>query len=253
MSSTDPVRWWPDAIQPTYTHPPRSDLTTRIGINVPRHELEAATKTRALNRRGTRLAAIAVGATIALGGVGTALAADATNRSADDLAASGPNEPATDVPVLDRESQLEQSLGIGIARERYRTVYEQAERLGVEPKVNLASSAANQTALGDAKDELRKDIHKERARRAAKPDFGTPESVGVDQSTLDAIASCESGGDPTAVDSSGTYRGKYQFDLGTWASVGGSGDPAAAPEAEQDYRAALLMSQAGSSPWPVCG
>ena len=55
------------------------------------------------------------------------------------------------------------------------------------------------------------------------------------------------------VDASGTYRGKYQFDMSTWASVGGSGDPAAAPEAEQDYRAALLMSQAGSSPWPVCG
>jgi len=35
--------------------------------------------------------------------------------------------------------------------------------------------------------------------------------------------------------------------------VGGSGDPAAAPEAEQDYRAALLYAQSGSSPWPVCG
>ena len=76
---------------------------------------------------------------------------------------------------------------------------------------------------------------------------------GVSQGTLDSIAACESGGDPTAVDSSGTYRGKYQFDTGTWASVGGSGDPAAAPEAEQDYRAALLYSQSGSSPWPICG
>jgi soluble lytic murein transglycosylase-like protein len=76
---------------------------------------------------------------------------------------------------------------------------------------------------------------------------------GVSQSTLDAIAACESGGDPGAVSSDGTYRGLYQFDYGTWASVGGSGDPAAAPEAEQDYRAALLMSRAGSSPWPVCG
>ena len=64
-------------------------------------------------------------------------------------------------------------------------------------------------------------------RRAAEPEFGTPESVGVDQGTLDAIASCESGGDPTVVDSSGIYRGKYQFDMQTWASVGGSGDPAA--------------------------
>jgi len=76
---------------------------------------------------------------------------------------------------------------------------------------------------------------------------------GVSQATLDAIAACESGGDPTVVSSDGSYRGKYQFDYGTWESVGGSGDPAAAPEAEQDYRAALLYSQSGSSPWPICG
>ena len=76
---------------------------------------------------------------------------------------------------------------------------------------------------------------------------------GVTLATLGAIASCESGGDPTAVSSDGSYRGKYQFDFGTWESVGGTGDPAAAPEEEQDYRAALLYSQAGSSPWPICG
>ena len=70
---------------------------------------------------------------------------------------------------------------------------------------------------------------------------------------LQAIAACESGGNPRAVDASGTYRGKYQFDMGTWASVGGSGDPAAAPEAEQDKRAAALYARAGASPWPVCG
>ncbi|HEX7279827.1 MAG TPA: transglycosylase family protein [Solirubrobacterales bacterium] len=75
----------------------------------------------------------------------------------------------------------------------------------------------------------------------------------VSMATLEAIASCESGGDPTIVSSDGTYRGKYQFSVSTWESVGGSGDPAAAPEAEQDYRAALLYAQAGSSPWPVCG
>ena len=76
---------------------------------------------------------------------------------------------------------------------------------------------------------------------------------GVSMATLETIASCESGGDPTIVSADGTYRGKYQFDFGTWESVGGSGDPAAAPEYEQDYRAALLYAQAGSSPWPVCG
>lgn len=76
---------------------------------------------------------------------------------------------------------------------------------------------------------------------------------GVSRATLESIAACESGGDPTIVSSDGSFRGKYQFSYGTWASVGGSGDPAAAPEAEQDYRAALLYARSGSSPWPVCG
>ncbi|HEU5252233.1 MAG TPA: transglycosylase family protein [Solirubrobacterales bacterium] len=91
------------------------------------------------------------------------------------------------------------------------------------------------------------------ARRRAREREERFAALGVSMATLESIASCESGGDPTAISSDGSYRGKYQFDFGTWESVGGSGDPAAAPEAEQDYRAALLYSQAGSSPWPVCG
>lgn len=89
-----------------------------------------------------------------------------------------------------------------------------------------------------------------REEREAEERFA---SLGVSMSTLESIASCESGGDPAALSSDGTYRGKYQFDYGTWESMGGSGDPAAAPESEQDYRAALLYAASGSSPWPVCG
>ncbi len=70
---------------------------------------------------------------------------------------------------------------------------------------------------------------------------------------LAAIAACESGGNPSAVGGGGQYRGKYQFSMSTWQSVGGTGDPAAASEAEQDARAAALYAQQGSSPWPVCG
>jgi hypothetical protein len=70
--------------------------------------------------------------------------------------------------------------------------------------------------------------------------------------TLDRIAQCESGGSPTAVNPNGHY-GKYQFDLQTWQSVGGSGNPAAAPEAEQDRRAATLYAQRGGSPWACAG
>lgn len=94
--------------------------------------------------------------------------------------------------------------------------------------------------------------HRAELRKQRREAFATLPG-GVSLATLNSIAACESGGDPTAVSSDGTYRGKYQFDYGTWASVGGHGDPAAAPEAEQDYRAALLYTQSGSSPWPVCG
>jgi hypothetical protein len=71
-------------------------------------------------------------------------------------------------------------------------------------------------------------------------------------STLDRIAACESGGDPSAVSADGQYRGKYQFSLATWRQVGGGGDPAAASEAEQDKRAAMLLEQAGPGSWPSC-
>jgi hypothetical protein len=76
---------------------------------------------------------------------------------------------------------------------------------------------------------------------------------GATPGHLAAIAACESGGNPGAIGGGGAYRGKYQFSYSTWASVGGSGDPAAASEAEQDRRAAILYSQAGASPWPTCG
>jgi hypothetical protein len=78
----------------------------------------------------------------------------------------------------------------------------------------------------------------------------TPRVVG---GHLAAIRACESGGNYGAVSSTGKYRGAYQFDYGTWASVGGTGDPAAASPAEQDKRAAILYSQRGAAPWPICG
>lgn len=77
--------------------------------------------------------------------------------------------------------------------------------------------------------------------------------TGRERAILDRIAQCESGGNPRAVSSNGLYRGKYQFDRATWATVGGSGDPAAASEAEQDQRAAILLRRRGTAPWPVCG
>ena len=70
---------------------------------------------------------------------------------------------------------------------------------------------------------------------------------------LEAIAQCESGGNPRAISASGLYRGKYQFSFATWQSVGGKGDPAQASETEQDRRAAILYRREGPGQWPVCG
>ncbi len=64
---------------------------------------------------------------------------------------------------------------------------------------------------------------------------------------------CESTDNYQAVNSSGKYRGAYQFDVATWQTVGGTGDPAAAPPAEQDARARELYARRGSAPWPECG
>jgi uncharacterized protein YabE (DUF348 family) len=68
-----------------------------------------------------------------------------------------------------------------------------------------------------------------------------------------ALAACESGGRPNAVSSTGAYRGMYQFSRGTWAAVGGSGDPAAASAAEQTARAQALYERSGAGQWPHCG
>ena len=83
------------------------------------------------------------------------------------------------------------------------------------------------------------------------PDEPRASSASVDP-RLEAIAQCESGGDPKAVSADGRYYGKYQFSRTTWRTVGGRGNPAAATEAEQDRRAAKLLARDGTAPWPNC-
>jgi hypothetical protein len=144
------------------------------------------------------------------------------------------------------------------------------------PAVALAATTENETQADAAttapvpKHELRTDVRLKRhnavkivkhertvklrakaRKRAAARAAAAPAASASPQ--LQAIAACESGGNPRAIGGGGAYRGKYQFDYGTWASVGGSGDPAAAPESEQDARAAMLLQRSGTTPWPICG
>ena len=104
-------------------------------------------------------------------------------------------------------------------------------------------------ALVRANRKLGKRIRHVRAQLRDKHAGLTP---GV-RATLQQIAACESHGNPRAIGGGGAYRGKYQFSYGTWASVGGKGDPARASEAEQDRRAAMLLTRSGRGHWPVCG
>jgi hypothetical protein len=89
--------------------------------------------------------------------------------------------------------------------------------------------------------------HLRRELRAARRDADSTASP-----QLEAIAACESGGNPRTDTDNGFY-GKYQFTLATWQAVGGSGNPAHASEGEQDRRAAQLLAAAGAGQWPVCG
>ena len=122
-------------------------------------------------------------------------------------------------------------------REATRRLREKNETLREQRRKQRAQQRAAQRARGEST-----------AGAAAGSGSGRAPSA-----SLQAIAQCESGGDPSAVGGGGAYRGKYQFDHQTWNSVGGSGDPAAAPESEQDSRAQMLLQQRGTSPWPTCG
>jgi resuscitation-promoting factor RpfB len=76
-------------------------------------------------------------------------------------------------------------------------------------------------------------------------------SAGADGLNWAALAQCESGGNPRAVNPAG-YYGLYQFSLATWGRVGGSGNPVDASSGEQTARAKILYDRAGSGQWG-CG
>ena len=128
---------------------------------------------------------------------------------------------------------------------RLARVREDASPRRQRARLSGESPAVLRDRVATLRRELR-DARRDRAQERAAQRFAVP-------AALASIAACESGGDPGAIGGGGLYRGKYQFDLETWASVGGTGDPAAAPEAEQDMRAAMLYERAGAAPWPVCG
>ena len=189
--------------------------------------------------------------TAAVGATAVMSATTAAAFAADELV----ERPTSDLDPVVRLSDRAHDRAV---RDHVR-LYRVNQRLrGVEVDGNRYTEVADWTThhLRERNRELRADNRRERRENRSAQTAGSG-AVATGGSTasagLESIAACESGGDPGAVSPDGTYRGKYQFDQQTWQSVGGSGDPAAAPEAEQDKRAAMLQAQSGSSPWPVCG
>ena len=122
---------------------------------------------------------------------------------------------------------------------------EPASAPAVDPVAELQPLQHRSVRRHERTEERRRERAADRRRSAAAAAAVPPH--------LEVIAQCESGGDPTAIGGGGQFRGKYQFTYETWAAVGGSGDPAQAPEGEQDRRAAILYETSGPGQWPVCG
>ena len=87
--------------------------------------------------------------------------------------------------------------------------------------------------------------------RVAAPSAPASVPTSADGLNWAALAQCESGGNPRAVNPAG-YYGLYQFSLATWHRVGGSGNPIDASPAEQTMRAKMLYARGGASQWG-CG
>jgi peptidoglycan hydrolase-like protein with peptidoglycan-binding domain len=205
-------------------------------------------------RRGRRSrgAGIAVTALLAVGATG-AFAQDASPTATGGASAASTTTAAPTATTSTAKSSkksttaaAQQALGItadGVTGPKTRKAvraFQKAHGLTVTGNLNSKTLAALGVTTAHA------------ASTSSSTPSTTPDA-GNASSLLEAIALCESGGDPTAVSDDGVYRGKYQFTRSTWKTMGGTGDPAQAPEATQDALAAKLLAAEGTKPWPVCG
>jgi hypothetical protein len=120
-------------------------------------------------------------------------------------------------------------------------------RVTVVDGVETAREELSTTVTRPAVDELVTVGTKERPAPAG----GVPATA--DGLNWAALAQCESGGRADAVSSTGKYHGLYQFSVGTWQAVGGSGLPSQASAEEQTTRAQMLYARSGAGQWPHCG
>jgi LysM repeat protein len=195
---------------------------------------------RRSSRRMVRTLSIAgLGAGIAAAGTGAAFAADYTVKPGDTLSAIAQANSA-DWHNVAQLNHLQNPNLILVGQ----TLHLDGVKKSATKSGAVTTAAAPQTAHKAAQESR---VSRSETSRATL----TSVSVGM-SSAWRAVANCESSGNPRAVNPS-DHQGLFQFDLATWHSVGGKGQPINASPAEQLMRAKMLYAQRGSSPWPDCG
>ncbi|WP_304518610.1 MULTISPECIES: resuscitation-promoting factor [unclassified Actinotalea] len=162
----------------------------------------------------------------------------------------------TEVPF---ESVVEQSADLFVGQTRTAQAGAPGERTtvhrvvlvdGVEESRMLLSDAVTRLPVTEVVRQGTKERPVVAPRAAAAPAGGGGAAPAGD--VWAALAQCESGGNPTIVSRNGLYHGLYQFSVGTWQSVGGSGLPSQASAQEQTERAMALQARSGWGQWPAC-
>jgi hypothetical protein len=173
----------------------------------------------------------------------TAALAGTIGTSALAVAAGG---PAADHAVLN-PTFAGKTVGAQLRHAAHQTLVHSDARLAKKVR-RFGGTAPSRRALQRMDNGALRRVHLRLSR-----DWRELRNAPAPSGTLQAIAACESGGNPRAIGGGGAFRGKYQFTRETWAAMGGNGDPAAAPEPVQDRLAAKLYATAGAGQWPVCG
>jgi murein DD-endopeptidase MepM/ murein hydrolase activator NlpD len=195
---------------------------------------------RRSSRRMVRTLSIAgLGAGVAAGGAGAAFAADYSVKSGDTLSEIAQAHGADWHKVAELNHLQNPNLILVGQTLHLDGVKKSATKSGAV-KSNGAPRIAHKTATES---------------RASRSETSRPTLTSARVALSGAwsqVANCESSGNPRAVNPSG-HQGLFQFDLQTWRSVGGTGQPINASPAEQLKRAKMLFAQRGSQPWPDCG
>ena len=129
---------------------------------------------------------------------------------------------------------------------------EQAEIDAQREAEEEARRQAEEEARRQAEEE-RRQAEEEAARQAAEEAAAREAAANSAQDqNWRNLAQCESGMNQRAYNSAGPYYGYFQFNIGTWQSVGMTGDPRDHSWDQQLAAAKRLHADRGWGPWPAC-